>query len=837
MKQFLAKGFVLLFPLILWGGVEVVFGQHQDFESNFQLASYPLEFLPNWHGNEVSGSSARIFQADGLGRGGGRALAVQPTSAFVGRIWIRLNPGSFVNPELEFYAKTIRNGSGNRPALLFYAWGESMEGEFSEPLQLGSDSEFSNENQEYRKFSLEVPETLRSAEAAIVKLEIRYGSGAGTAARWLMDDFDFGDLIRDEVPPKVLGVKGYGEKSVLVMFSEAVDQVFSLFPITYGMRGGNPESVRLVGDSLAVLEFADILEPGQSYSLSVSQIPDLEGNFLKDTLVNFNFFDPTAISRKSLVINELMPAPRADQDLPNVEYIELFHAGDREYRMEGIKLFNSRMTTVLDEFWFQPGEYLILAPEAQADQFTDLGPVLPVKNWPTLLNSGDQIGLISINGQEADRISYATPSWGNSDFASGGYSLEVPNPFSLCSNSSFLSSSIDPRRGTPGTQNSIFDPTRKNSSPTIESVYFVDSTHIRLVFSAPIVPDFDFENLSFSPNLAIDSLSVSVENEIGILLSSPAAHSQAYELRVTGLQDCDGGLLPDILATIVLPEIAIPGDLIINEVLFNPRTGDPKFVEIKNVTPKFLSLEGWALANFGEDGNPDQAKVFGGAGSTLSPEGYLAITTDANALQRAYPKSSTADFLEIPTLPSYPIAGGTVVLLSPVGEIQESFSYDEDLHHPLLRDPKGVSLERISHSTPASVAMNWQTASGNEGFATPGRRNSQSLLGEFETDQIQIDPEVFDPEGSSGLSFTSITYQLDHPGWTGTFKIFSASGQLIQVLAQNQILGTDGLLTWTGTDSAGKIVRAGYYVLVVELYEAGGRTSLIKKTIVVATRL
>jgi hypothetical protein len=60
---------------------------------------------------------------------------------------------------------------------------------------------------------------------------------------------------------------------------------------------------------------------------------------------------------------------------------------------------------------------------------------------------------------------------------------------------------------------------------------------------------------------------------------------------------------------------------------------------------------------------------------------------------------------------------------------------------------------------------------------------------------------------------------------------------LIHTLAQNQILGTNGIFTWTGTDSTGKRVRVGYYVLVVELYEPGGNTYLFKKTVVVAAQM
>jgi len=818
-------------------GSLVAFAQKQDFESDFQGLSFPEEFLSGWYGNDIRATSARIFQLASQGRNGSRALAVQPISAFDGKIWIKLAPADFEHPELVFYAKTIQNGTGTRPALVFYSWGESLEGAFSQPIQIGESDEFANENRDFKKYTLDLPTEYKSSEEVYLSLDIRYGSGSGSSARWVMDDFEFGDIEKDEIPPNVLAVKGYNSNSVLIQYSEKVDPIFSILNLAYEIEGGNPVSAQLRRDSLAVISFEKKLESSKIYNLSVRQIPDLEGNFLQDTTISFTFFDPTDILGKSLVINEVMPAPRADQDLPNAEYIEIFHAGENEYRLEGVQLSNSRSTSELEEYWIKPGDFLILAPENQASQFTEFGSVLPVKSWPTLLNSGDTISLKSSADAIIDEISYATSSWGGSDFANGGYSLEVPNPFFLCENTSLLRPSRDVARGTPGTQNSIFDTETELALPKLTASFFRDSVTISVTFSSPILPNLQVNNLDFDPILDLDSLIFSSGTEILIILKSRAQENQIYKLVLSGLLDCFGNELDFPLVEIVLPATPKIGDLIINEVLFNPKTGAPKFVEIKNSSQSFLNLEGWALANVNSAGDADQFRVLGGKGLVLPPGSYLAITTDVNALKLSYPKSAQGHFLHIESLPSYPIGGGTVVLADAKSEVAESFKYDEDLHHPLLRDPKGVSLERVSETSPASVNSNWQSASGNEDYATPGKKNSQALEAEFEAELIQIDPEIFDPEGSSGSAFTSIRYQLNGPGWIGTFKIYSSGGQLIQTLVQNQILGTEGLLTWSGTDSTGKLVRAGYYVFVAELYEPNGGVKVVKKTIVVATRL
>ena len=304
------------------------------------------------------------------------------------------------------------------------------------------------------------------------------------------------------------------------------------------------------------------------------------------------------------------------------------------------------------------------------------------------------------------------------------------------------------------------------------------------------------------------------------------------------MRDCFGNIFqPSEPIQIVLPSLAKIGDLVINELLFNPRTGDPKFVELHNLTDNYLEIGNWKLANLNESEKIDQVRVFSELGLVIPPNGYLAITTDSERLKLGYPRSFTGVFHEVSSLPSYPISGGTVVLLNEKDQIAEEFGYDEDLHHPLLRDSKGVSLERISAESPANISSNWHSASGQEEYATPGRKNSQLISGEFEGEMIVIEPEVFDPEGSNGSTFTTIHYQLDQAGWIGSFRIYNLAGQLMHVLAQNEILGAEGFFTWTGTDSLGGKVRPGYYVVVVELFDLSGQVMQIRKTIVVATRI
>ena len=828
--------------LILWLATFLwpvkIMAQSQNFEANFLPLSYPSEFLPGWYGNEVRESASRIFQANGLGRGNSRALAVQPISTFNGQIWVRLNLNQDARKKVVFWARSAQNGTGNRPALVFYSWGKGLAGEFVGRAPLGGDFGFGNENQEFRKFTLEVPGIFAEEEEIFLKLEINYGPGTGSAARWIMDDFFFGEVESDFRPPKISGLKGYRKNELWLQFDEKVDPVFSLLPPSYELGDSAPEKIIRKNDSTLVLTFERSFEEAKEYSLKVSKVLDLEGNSIRDTTVIFQFYDPTAYGYKSLVINELMPAPRADQDLPNVEFVELFNPTKKEYRLDLLKLGNSRSETGLSEQWIGPESYLILVPKGQENLIRVFEKVVGVANWPTLLNSGDQVVLKSQNGLMLDQISFSTGTWGGSEFSGGGYSLEVPNPYFLCDNSTFLQASKDPVRGTPGRVNSVYNPILSTPEVRLRQAYFVDSMSFLVELEGVISGEIYPEQVEINPKLDLAKVDKVSSTHYRVFLKTPAIPNQLYQVFLHGLGDCIGQKIEHLgPSPLVLASVPKPGEIHLTEILFDPISGDPKFVEIHNSSQNYLSLKGWSLGNMNDQGQVGQIRVFGTEGLIIPPIGFLALSTDSEKLRLRYPKSRDGIFFQVTSLPSYPISGGTVVLLRNDKDVVEKFSYSSKYHHPLVQNSKGVSLERISIKNGVEEISNWQSASGNEDFATPGRKNSQFLDGEIQDEIFSIEPRVFDPEGSIGPAFTTISYEFDQAGWVGTITIFSASGQPAKVLCQNQVLGTKGLFTWNGLDESGGRVKPGYYVLLAEIYDLEGNVKVIKKTMVVAVKL
>ena len=76
-----------------------------------------------------------------------------------------------------------------------------------------------------------------------------------------------------------------------------------------------------------------------------------------------------------------------------------------------------------------------------------------------------------------------------------------------------------------------------------------------------------------------------------------------YSINAENLYDCAGNLIQkeEVTPEFGLPEDADSLDVLVNEILFNPRPTGIDFVEIINASEKFINLKNWSLASL-EDG-------------------------------------------------------------------------------------------------------------------------------------------------------------------------------------------------------------------------------------------
>ena len=175
---------------------------------------------------------------------------------------------------------------------------------------------------------------------------------------------------------------------------------------------------------------------------------------------------------------------------------------------------------------------------------------------------------------------------------------------------------------------------------------------------------------------------------------------------------------------------------------------------------------------------------------------------------------------------------GIVVLLNKELITQDSVSYREDWHYSYLASVDGISLERIDYDQHTNLSSNWASAAATENYATPGYINSQSITGSNST-TLSISPEVIVPDGNGVDDFATISLSLT--GSMATITIYNLQGQTIKHIANNSLVGGSSTFVWDGTDTTGRTVALGHYIVVANTISSSGTTQTYRKKIVVGT--
>lgn len=540
---------------------------------------------------------------------------------------------------------------------------------------------------------------------------------------------------------------------------------------------------------------------------------------------------------KDVIITEIFPDPSPVIGLPEAEFIELYNRSEKIINLAGWKFTDGSSTATLSGF-MEPGEYRIITATSSAGSFTSFGSTLGVSNFPTLNNSSDNLELKRSDELLIDKVSYSDAWYQDDDKRQGGYTLELIDPGNPCGESDNWIASDEVAGGTPGTQNSVFENKPDLTGPKLISVIPTSETSLLIKFNEKLEATQPAVNaFTIVPEIAINTVSftdVTLRN-LTVTLSDNFQPGTLYSITVQNVFDCNGNKIQTefAAASFALPEPAVEKDLIINEILFNPRPTGIDFVEIYNNSDKYITLKNWAIANYVND-QILNAKVVSTEDVLFAPHEYIAITENKNVLKGEYVQAHEDRIFVVADLPSFNDDEGTVALIDPDNIVIDFFSYKDDYHVVFLKDDEGVSLERISASALANDAANWQSASSTTGFATPGYVNSNARS-ETLADKVKVEPEIFEPI-TGQPSFTQIHYNFSTGGYVANVKILDAQGREVKLLVNNSTLGTTGFFRWDGDTNDGSKARTGYYIVWMEIFNADGRIEAFRKRVIVASR-
>ncbi len=633
----------------------------------------------------------------------------------------------------------------------------------------------------------------------------------------------------DEVSPVIFSF--HFDEGLRIDFSETMDAL-SLLSGTYEVNGLTIDEVTIPGDfpSSVAISFAEEIKPGTIYSFMIANVLDCAGNRLEDVKLEFGVGRTPTFNE--VLITEIFSDPDPVAGLPEREFIEIYNATDELISMEGMALTDATETISLPAITLGPGSYYVLTRRSGVSSFplNSIG----VPNFPSLNNDGELL-ILSLEASLIFSVEYEV-SWHDSEKSEGGYSLEMKDVTNPCAGRINWGSSLAGAGGTPGSANSYSETIPDRFGPEVIDVVAISKDTVRIDFSEKIDPTSTVHaKVETQPFISIGPIGMELKRpqSLFVQLNDSLVASDPITLSIANVFDCEGNQVTKKQTLFSLPRDAEENEVLLSEVLFNPRVNGVDFVEVFNQTDDYLSLKGWQLARITDSGIANES-VLSEEELVVEPKEYLVFTTDVEALMNNYPKAIQSQILQLHSLPAYANDTGNVVLLNGEGVIQEHFRYDENFHYGLLESSDGVSLERISFSNPTNDPNNWRSAASTEGFATPGYANSQAIDASYVSGSIQVAPKVFIPgNAGTGRDFTTINYQFDRPGKFANVSIYDASGRLVKTLLQGASLATSGLIRWDGLTNSGTVSRLGYYLIHFEVYDSNGHTESYKETVVV----
>jgi hypothetical protein len=295
-------------------------------------------------------------------------------------------------------------------------------------------------------------------------------------------------------------------------------------------------------------------------------------------------------------------------------------------------------------------------------------------------------------------------------------------------------------------------------------------------------------------------------------------NSSVYTLQMNGLKDLQGNVLKDASIDFYYPATPdAPKELIINELLFNPFEDQADFLEVYNCSGNILDLYDIVISN---QTRPD-SDVKIDDHLIMFPADYLLICEDTAKLGN-YVLPDSLLYLPL-KLPAFNNDEGNVTLRS--GHVTiDSFDYNEDMHFPLIDDPEGISLERLSPKGDTDEITNWHSASDLSGGATPGYKNSQFISDNTNNaSYFKLKESLFSPDNDGFQDQLVIQYDLPSEGFVGTVIIFDLPGNFIQTVVNNKLLGKAGLFSWNGLGKDGKSLQMGPYIVVCQAFHSSGK--------------
>ena len=651
--------------------------------------------------------------------------------------------------------------------------------------------------------------------------------------------------VADITSPTIASVTVVDSTHITVCFSEALSASQLILPTNYSISNGigNPLTDTANTTLTCVnLVLGTSLMSDSTYTLTLTNLSDCSGNILTPAIATFSYY---VVKPFDIVINEIM----ADPDpvvtiLPNYEYVELYNKTAFPINLNNWKFSAGTNTKILPSLIIPADSFIVLTSALGLAGMPAGINVFALISFPALTNTGQTLTLKSPQGTVISTVAYTDSWYQDAAKKDGGYSLEQIDPTNPCAGMNNWRASNNVNGGTPGVQNSIYASNPDITPPQVLRVGVIAVDTIQLYFNETL------DSASMT-NFAIYTINNSIGNptqvkvispnfkSVKLTLATPLLVGTIYTITVNNIiTDCVGNALgTDNTARFAIPESALPNDIVINEILFNPKSPGFDFVEIYNRSNKVIDLKTLMISEYDTITNTILSpQTTSTDGYLIFPQEYIVLSENGAFVKTQFTTTNPEGFLDVINLPTMNDALGTVCL-SASGVIIDNLKYYDNMHFGLLTVLDGISLERINFDRPTQDRTNWHSAAEAVGFATPAYKNSQySDAGETDN-AIEITPEIFSPDEDGMNDVVNINYHFNTPGFTANVIVYDSKGRIVKHLIQNELLGVKGTFSWDGINDDREKARIGIYIFYFEVFDLSGNVKHYKKTCVLAGKL
>jgi hypothetical protein len=578
---------------------------------------------------------------------------------------------------------------------------------------------------------------------------------------------------------------------------------------------------------------------GNGFMLYVDKAKDSEGFTVNDSA----YFRYQTVNFGDLIFNEIMYKPNPPVSLPNREYLELYNrTADTIYLTDFRILYGAGKSSRITTGKIAPYGYVLICASSSVSELSSYGDAFSATSFPSLIDAGMMLTLTSSDSTVIAVVEYDNSFYGDETKSKGGWSLERIDPDNLSDNGNWKTST-DVEGGTPGRKNSVAEINPDKIPPYILKIEMIDEYSIRIVFSENIVSSilgkteyYNVRNVGVPSEAKVGNAELS--NTVDLIFEKRFNIGTIYELTVSpDIKDIYGNKYrgdPIFFGQMYKPE---KENIVINEILFHPRSGGSDFVEIYNRSDRILDLSDISIASRNRTtGILQQIYKVSEISIYIQPSDYFVFTTDSISLYKSYYVENPTNVVIMSGFPTYPNEDGTVVLLDNEENIIDEFSYSESMHGIFISNPEGVSLERVDFDRKSSELGNWQSAAQTVGFATPTYKNSCYTHTKEVNESFVLASTTFSPDGDGYEDVLFIDYKMPTAGFVANISVYNFNGNFVKEICRNTTLSTEGRLIWDGAKSNNTKAPIGPYIIYIEAFDANGKVYRYKRVCVVASR-